>query len=592
MPPVLPLLAGLLVAYILLPIAVFLLKLPGAGAVPPGLLGPAILTSAAAATLAAVVDAALGIPLGHLLARGRLPRAVGIIAQMPIALPPIISGFLLVAVFGAYGPVGSLLNAVGLLPVGTLAGMVLAQVFVSSPFVVIGAEGAFRAVPPSVEAVARTLGASPWRTFLAVSIPAAGPALLAGCLLGWLRAFGEFGATMILAYHPYGLPVLSFVLFDGFGLPAVLPVIGVTLAFAAAFLTAAGIVMRSRPAPHLPQVRPAALPAFRQARRPVLSLTSRITAVQGSFRLDAGLDVSGRTIALFGPSGAGKSVTLRHLAGIEGPLPEDIRRLTGNRPIGYVPQDAGLFPHLTALENVAFGLAPGEGREGRAADLLALAGVAHRQGSLPVSLSGGERQRVALARAMAVLPSLFLLDEPLSAVDAPERRRLRQVIQALVEEAGAALVIVSHDPVEVRLLADATVVIEDGRVIAQGPTEDLFANPPTPSVARLVGAANVLDLEAVGKDLCVAGVPVAPAGGRLGAVPCHFPAAAVRAAPPALPGAIPVVRHLPAPAVGEWSVEVAGGVVLTGEGPLPDRAVRLDEGMIRLFGEGGGPMAP
>jgi molybdate transport system ATP-binding protein len=226
------------------------------------------------------------------------------------------------------------------------------------------------------------------------------------------------------------------------------------------------------------------------------------------FTLDAEWTADGGVAALFGPSGAGKTLTLQCLAGLlrpdAGRIVVDGRVLfdgtTGvdvppqARRVGYVFQGYALFPHLSVADNVGFGLRgrPRRERQARVAEVmtrLGLAGLEHRH---PGELSGGQRQRVALGRALAIDPALLLLDEPLSALDAPLRRTLRDELQAVLADWGTAAVVVTHDFTEAYRLGDRIVVYEDGRVVQAAPRAELLWQPASESVARIMGIPNVL----------------------------------------------------------------------------------------------------
>jgi len=218
----------------------------------------------------------------------------------------------------------------------------------------------------------------------------------------------------------------------------------------------------------------------------------------GSLDLDVAVEGDEEPVALIGPNGSGKTTLLRTIAGAYRPDAGRIR--IGDetlfdsdagvdappeaRRVGYVPQGYGLFPHLTVLDNVAFGWLGGaplskEERRARASQLLDHVGcgaLAHRR---PTGLSGGEQQRVALARALAVQPGILLLDEPLAALDARARRVVRSYLaEYLAGRKGPALV-VSHDVRDVRALGGPVCVIEQGRIVQRGRTEELTAAPAT-----------------------------------------------------------------------------------------------------------------
>jgi molybdate transport system ATP-binding protein len=226
------------------------------------------------------------------------------------------------------------------------------------------------------------------------------------------------------------------------------------------------------------------------------------------FDLDATWSSEGGVAVLFGPSGAGKTLTLQCLAGLMRPragrIVIDGRVLFDSaagvnvpaqaRRVGYVFQGYALFPHLDVAGNVGFGLRdrPRAERTARVAATLDKLGLAGLERRLPRELSGGQRQRVALGRALAIDPALLLLDEPLSALDAPLRRALRNELRALLSEVGTAAVVVTHDFAEAYRLADRIVVYDRGRVVQSAPRTELLWQPASEAVARIMGIPNVL----------------------------------------------------------------------------------------------------
>jgi molybdate transport system ATP-binding protein len=237
-----------------------------------------------------------------------------------------------------------------------------------------------------------------------------------------------------------------------------------------------------------------------------MSLDARIGLSLGTLSLDVPLAAEpGQTVVLLGPNGAGKTTVLRAIAGLlaldEGRVAVDGHVLddptsgvwipTERRPIGYVFQDHALFPHLSAVENVAFGLRARGVRRREAArrsrEWLERVGMADNAGARPSALSGGQTQRVALARALVLDPRVLLLDEPLSALDASTRVDTRRELRRHLEAHEGARLVVTHDPVDAMTLGDRVVVLEAGRVVQAGSLTELRERPRSRYVADLVG---------------------------------------------------------------------------------------------------------
>jgi molybdate transport system ATP-binding protein len=270
-------------------------------------------------------------------------------------------------------------------------------------------------------------------------------------------------------------------------------------------------------------------------------LDAQVLLRRGSFTLDVALAAEpGEVLAVLGPNGAGKSTLLGVLSGLlradAGHVRIGDRLVTGDgvhvpphrRGVGLLAQQALLFPHLTALRNVAFGPqahgTPRREAERRARELLAAVDASELADRRPDQMSGGQQQRVALARALGPEPGLLLLDEPLAALDVDAVPAMRSLLRRVVHEAKQTAVLVTHTALDALVLADRVIVLTAGRVVEQGPTRDVLARPRSPFTARIAG------LNLVPGTACPGGV-CAPDGfvvsGRAEGVVVGEPAVAV-----------------------------------------------------------------
>nr|WP_241248603.1 ATP-binding cassette domain-containing protein [Nocardioides sp. KC13] len=225
-----------------------------------------------------------------------------------------------------------------------------------------------------------------------------------------------------------------------------------------------------------------------------------LRAVIAQRGIDVTLDVAaGETVALTGPNGAGKSSLLGVIAGLLRPDAGEVRlgyRIIDTTPphargVALLAQDPLLFPHMSVLANVAFAPRARGVRRHRAHELatryLAEVGAEELAGRRPTQISGGQAQRVAVARALAADPELLLLDEPMASLDVDVRPALRQTLRTALE--GRTAIIVTHDAADARALADRVVVVEHGRIVEDGPTEQVLNDPQSGFAVRLVSGS-------------------------------------------------------------------------------------------------------
>jgi iron(III) transport system ATP-binding protein len=238
----------------------------------------------------------------------------------------------------------------------------------------------------------------------------------------------------------------------------------------------------------------------------------------------------GKLVTLLGPSGCGKTTTLRMIAGLE--MATEGRILIDGRDVTHLPatdrdvtmvfQSYALFPHMSVLDNVAYGLTvakkPKAEAQEKAAEGLKTVGLEGFGSRLPSELSGGQQQRVAVARALVLEPKVLLFDEPLSNLDARLRRKMRQDIRALQQELGFSAVYVTHDQEEALSVSDEIILMDKAVIVQKGPPRDLYDRPKTEFVARFIGDSNVVTGEAAGGRLKLGGTDVASIDAPDGAV--------------------------------------------------------------------------
>lgn len=464
-----------------------------------------------------LISVALGVPSALVLSRSwpgvRLAR---VLAVLPMTMPPVVAGIALLATLGKRGVLGPVLDELGLQVSFTTAAVVIAQVFVSMPYLVVTLEAALRSRDTHAETIARTLGAGPWTLLGRITLPLVAPALARGTALALGRSLGEFGATIAFAGSKEGvtrtMPLAIYLERENDTATSLaLAVVLIALSFVVVGATNVPwpqLVLRLRP----PRPEPTtvtsqagagrrevseAVPRGRQVR---LAFSSRERGVAVDLTVPAG----GAT-ALIGPNGSGKSTACAVLAGLleaEGGEVTVGDRLAdapgvfvpaGRRDVALLAQAPGVFSHMSVLENVAFGPRC-QGMPRARARALAMAeleavGAAHLAGRGGSELSGGQAARVALARALATRPAVLVLDEPMAALDVDARAQMRALVSQRVAEEGLTLLLVTHDVVDLTSLASDVVVLEEGHVAQQGPVARVLAAPASDFAAQLTGTA-------------------------------------------------------------------------------------------------------
>ena len=476
-----------------------------------------------------VVCVVLGVPLALLLARSwpgvRIAR---ILAVLPMTMPPVVAGIALLSTLGNRGLLGAHLKEWGAPIAFSTTAVVIAQVFVSMPFLVVTLEAALRSRDKRAEVTARSLGAGPWRVLVQVTLPLATPALARGTALALGRSLGEFGATIAFAGSKEGvtrtMPLAIYLEREkdtatSLALAAVL----IGLSFV---IVGATNIDWGRVATHLLPRRglqdheaaasePRGAQVSTQDRDEWLPESPRDGGrgqdLQVAFELadrDVVVDLeveAGRTTALIGPNGSGKSTVCSVVAGLldaeNGQVVLGGRVLdgpggfvrAGRRRVALLSQEPGVFAHMSVLGNVVFalrcqGVSRAEATRRARAELAAV-GADHLASRPGGALSGGQAARVALARALATGPRLLVLDEPMAALDVTARQEMRRLVARRCAEEGLTLLLVTHDVLDLTALAEDVVVLDRGRVVEQGPTARVLSAPRSDFVAHLTGTA-------------------------------------------------------------------------------------------------------
>ena len=528
-------LGALALCFLLLPLAFML------GRVNWVTLGATLATPEAAAALglsmrtcvmALGIDLILGVPAALVLSRSwRGVHAARILVALPLSLPPVVAGIALLAAFGRRSTLGALLSGAGLDIAFTTTAVVIAQVFVSLPFLIVTLESALRSREQGLDEMASSLGASPSRVFWQITLPTVLPGLGRGAALALARCLGEFGATLTFAGSMQGvtrtMPLQIYLARESDADLAL--ALGVVLLGVAALVVALTETPWGRLAALIRSTRPGRTFASEAAGASYVDAPADTAAA--SRESDAGADVRvtgtitergwnvdaslrpGLVTAIVGHNGAGKSTLAQVIAGTLR-LDEGSARIgervvddaetfvpARRRGVAMVSQAPRIFTHMSVLANVALPLrVRGVGRaqaRATATDQLRAVGIAdlaHRRAS---DLSGGQAARVAIARALAFRPDVLILDEPTAALDVEATAQVSAVLRERLSQSGITTLLVSHDIAEVLALASRMIVMGDGRVVEEGEPARILASPSSVFAARLAGL-NIVTGEAIG----------------------------------------------------------------------------------------------
>ena len=515
-------LGALALCFLFLPLAFML------GRVNWATLGATLATPEASAALALSlrtcvmalgVDLLLGVPAALVLSRSwRGVRAARILVALPLSLPPVVAGIALLAAFGRRSTLGALLSGAGLDIAFTTTAVVIAQVFVSLPFLIVTLESALRAREQGLDEMASSLGASPSRVFWQITLPTVLPGLGRGAALALARCLGEFGATLTFAGSMQGvtrtMPLQIYLARESDAdLALALGVVLLGVAAAVVALTEtpwghlASLIRSTRPgraaAPGAPSAPSSEAPTALagDAGEGADVRVAGIIAERG-WNVDAELR-PGLVTAVVGHNGAGKSTLAQVIAGTlrvdsgtvsigERVVDDAVTFVPARRRgVAMVSQAPRIFTHMSVLANVAFplrvrGVGRAQAREAALEQLRAVGidDLAHKRAS---DLSGGQAARVAIARALVFRPEVLILDEPTAALDVEATTQVSSVLRQRLTGAGITTLLVSHDIAEVLALASHMIVMGDGRVVEEGEPARVLASPSSVFAARLAG---------------------------------------------------------------------------------------------------------
>jgi len=479
------------------------------------------------ASIATILIFFLGIAAAHWMIgyRGKGKALIEGLFISPLVLPPTVVGFLLLLLFGRNGPIGWLLQYFGVNLIFSWPATLIAATVVAFPLMYKTALGAFEQIDANILRAARTLGASEWTIFWRVTLPLAWPGIVAGAILAFARALGEFGATLMLAGNIPGqtqtIPMAIFFAAEAGDMGQALVWVLIILTISLGVISGVNFWSESQHRykkystfnrePETRNREPVTLDS--RFWTPDSGLLIDIHKQLSSFSLSVALGADREALGLLGASGSGKSMTLCCIAGLETPSSgrivlngkvlfdsqKGINLPSCQRRIGFLFQNYALFPHMTVAQNIAFGL---QGltvaeRTRRVAEQLTQVQLQGMEERYPHQLSGGQQQRVALARALAIEPTALLLDEPFSALDTHLRSQMEKQLISLLGTYQGVILFVTHNLEEAYRVCKNLLVLSEGKAIATGPKQDIFERPATFTVAQLTGCKNFSHARAV-----------------------------------------------------------------------------------------------
>ena len=493
-----------------------------------------VLISLKTAVTATIVTFSIGVFTAWLMAnyQGKAKGLIDGILTAPLVLPPTVVGFLLLLALGKNGWIGRLLDLIGIQIIFTWYATVIAAVVVAFPLMYKTALAAFQqSSNTNLIACARTLGASETTIFWQIVLPLARSGLIAGTLLAFARALGEFGATLILAGSIPGktqtIPIAIFfaaesgAMDEALGLVIILLCISLCAVAGVNYWQNKNDQTRQRSVQNnirggVSRGRSSDNWATGQIGDKEIQLEVDIQKQLPEFLLDVAFKISKKRTAgkrslsplgILGASGAGKSTLLKCIAGLETPdrglivlnnrvlfdSAKGVNLTPQERAVGLLFQDYALFPHLSVAENVAFGMSAHKSASAVKQEVyqqLEQVNLAHLRKATIDRLSGGEQQRVALARVLASEPNITLLDEPFSALDTDLKAQLLKLLQKQINNYGGLTLYVTHNLSQAYQLCPQLLVIERGKAIAFDSRQNIVNNPPNLKTAQITGCSN------------------------------------------------------------------------------------------------------